>query len=64
MPGVIIRYEVKVGDEVKSGDTIVILEAMKMDNAIPTPVSGHVKALHFKTGDRVSRDDVLALIST
>lgn len=63
MPGVIIRYEVKVGDEVKSGDTVVILEAMKMDNAIPTPVSGRVKALHFKAGDRVNRDDILALIS-
>ncbi|MFA5316662.1 MAG: pyruvate carboxylase subunit B [Dehalococcoidales bacterium] len=63
MPGVIIRYEVKVGDDVKSGDTVVILEAMKMDNAIPTPVGGRVKAINFKAGDRVNRDDVMAIIS-
>ena len=62
MPGIIIRYEVEVGDEVKAGDTIVILEAMKMDNAVPTPISGRVKAIYFKTGDHVDRDDVLAVI--
>jgi len=62
IPGVIISYEVKVGDEVKAGDTIVILEAMKMDNAIPTPLSGRVKAIYFKSGDHVDRNDVLALI--
>jgi pyruvate carboxylase subunit B len=62
MPGVIIRYEVAVGDEVKAGDTIVILEAMKMDNAVPTPISGRVKAINFKTGDHVDRNDILAVI--
>ena len=62
MPGVVIRYEVEVGDEVKAGDTIVILEAMKMDNAIPTPISGRVKAIYFKSGDPVDKDDVLAVI--
>jgi len=62
MPGVIIRYEVKVGDEVKSGDTIVILEAMKMDNSIPTPVDGKVKAIYFESGDHVDRNAILAII--
>ena len=62
MPGIIIRYEVELDDEVKAGDTIVILEAMKMDNAVPTPISGQVKAIYFKTGDHVDRDDVLAVI--
>jgi len=62
MPGVIIRYEVKVDDKVKTGDTIVILEAMKMDNTIPTPVDGQVKAIYFKSGDHVDRDTVLAVI--
>jgi pyruvate carboxylase subunit B len=62
MPGIIIRYEVKAGDEVKAEDVIVILEAMKMANAITTPVGGRVKALNFASGDKVARDDVLAII--
>ena len=62
MPGIIIRYEVKVGDEVKDGDAVVILEAMKMANALTAPVSGQVKAINFKSGDRVARNDVLAVI--
>jgi len=62
MPGIIIRYEVKVGDEVKADDVIVILEAMKMANAITTPIGGRVKAINFASGDKVARDDVLAII--
>jgi pyruvate carboxylase subunit B len=62
MPGVIIQYEVNVGDMVNAGDTVVILEAMKMDNAIPSPVAGKILAINFKSGDRVARDDVLAVI--
>jgi len=62
MPGIIIRYEVKVGDEVKADDVVVILEAMKMANAITTPVGGRVKAINFAAGDKVARDDVLAII--
>ena len=62
MPGVIIRYEVEVGDEVKADDAVVVLEAMKMANAISTPVSGRVKAINFKSGDHVDTGDVLAVI--
>jgi pyruvate carboxylase subunit B len=62
MPGLIIRYDVKVGDEVKEGDNIAVLEAMKMAIDLPTPVSGRVKAISFKAGDHVARDDVLAII--
>ena len=62
MPGIIIRYEVEVGDEVKANDVVVILEAMKMANAISTPVGGRVKAINFASGDKVARDDVLAVI--
>ena len=62
MPGIIIRYEVNVGDEVKAEDVIVILEAMKMANAITTPVGGKVKAINYASGDKVARDDVLAII--
>ncbi len=62
MPGVIISYEVKVGDEVKEDDPVVMLEAMKMANAIVTTVSGRVKAINYKSGDSVARNDVLAII--
>ena len=62
MPGMILSYEVEVGDEVKADDVVVTLEAMKMANAITTPISGRVKAINFKQGDTVARDDVLAVI--
>jgi pyruvate carboxylase subunit B len=62
MPGIIIRYEVKAGDQVKADDVILILEAMKMANSITTPAAGTVKAIKFASGDKVARDDVLAVI--
>lgn len=64
MPGIIIRYTVAGGTPVKEGDTVVILEAMKMENALPSPVSGKVKSLNFKPGDKVAKDDVLAVITS
>jgi len=63
MPGMIIRYEVKVGDRVKAGDVVVLFEAMKMQNNIPSPIDGTVKALSFKPGDPVPKDAVMAVIS-
>jgi len=62
MPGTIIRYLVKEGDEVKAGDGIVVLEAMKMENVLPTPEDGKVRSIRFKPGDRVNTNDVLAII--
>lgn len=62
MPGLIIKYNVEVGATVKAGDTIVILEAMKMENALGAPCDGEVKALGFGAGDSVVKDAVLAVI--
>jgi len=62
MPGTIIRYLVKEGDEVKAGDGIVVLEAMKMENVLPAPEDGKVRSIRFKPGDRVNTNDVLAII--
>ena len=62
MPGTIIRYLVKEGDEVKAGDGIAVLEAMKMENVLPTPEDGKVRSIRFKPGDRVNTNDVLAII--
>ncbi len=62
MPGTIIKYEKNIGDQVKAGETIVVIEAMKMENALPAPASGKITAIHFKNGDSVAKDNVLAVI--
>ena len=62
MPGMIISYEKKAGDHVKKGDTVVILEAMKMENALPSPADGVIKAVNFKSGDTVPKNAVLCII--
>src|SRR5690554_5751862 len=46
LPGNIISIEVKVGDQVNEGDVLFIMEAMKMENEIPAPVSGTIKGIH------------------
>ncbi|MCP4622384.1 MAG: pyruvate carboxylase subunit B [bacterium] len=62
MPGMIISYAKNVGDAIEEGDTILILEAMKMENALPAPASGTIKAINFSSGDSVAKGDVLAVI--
>ena len=62
MPGTIINFEKQLGDKVQEGETVVILEAMKMENALPAPASGVIRAINFKSGDAVARGDVLCII--
>lgn len=62
MPGMVARYEKKEGDTVNKGETVVVLEAMKMENAITSPVSGTIKKIAFSSGDSVSKNSVLAVI--
>ncbi len=62
MPGMIVNYEKKVGDAVTEGETVVILEAMKMENALPAPCSGTIKAINYNSGDSVAKSDVLCVI--
>jgi len=62
IPGTIIRYQVNEGDNVKTGDSIAILEAMKMENDIVAPVDGKVKSLNCKPGDKVAGGTILAII--
>ncbi len=62
MPGVIVDYRVKVGDKVNKGDILTILEAMKMENALPAPCSGTIKSINFSNGDSVAKGDVLCVI--
>ena len=62
MPGMIVKYEKEVGDSISQGETVVVLEAMKMENALPAPASGTVKSVNFSSGDSVAKGDVLAVI--
>ena len=62
MPGMIVDYVANVGDAVKAGDVVVILEAMKMENALEAPVDGTVTAAMFAKGDTVTKDAVLLTI--
>jgi pyruvate carboxylase subunit B len=62
MPGMIISYSVKVGDKVNTGDLVCILEAMKMQNSLPAPAGGVVKAINFEPGASVAKDAVILVI--
>lgn len=59
MPGTILSVNVKVGDSVKAGDTLCILEAMKMENEIVAPADATVKAINVNKGDTVANGDLL-----
>jgi pyruvate carboxylase subunit B len=62
MPGLVIRYLVNEGDQVKRGDPVLVLEAMKMENSLPAPADGRVKRLVRKAGDTVARGEELAVV--
>ena len=62
LPGDIIDVTVKVGDTIKNGDTVVILEAMKMENNIHTDRDGVVKSIEVSKGDSVLEGAVLLTI--
>lgn len=62
LPGVVTEIKVAVGDEVKVGDTVLILEAMKMANNIEAEKDGKVTAICVKTGESVMEDAPLVVI--
>ena len=62
LPGVITDIKVAVGDEVQVGDTIVVLEAMKMANNLQAEKAGKVTAVCVKIGESVMEDDALVVI--
>lgn len=59
MPGLILDILVKAGDEVKEGDYLLVLEAMKMENALSAPRDGVVKAVAVAKGDTVDNGQLL-----
>ena len=62
LPGVITDIKVAVGDEVQVGDTVIVLEAMKMANNLQAEKAGKVTAICVKVGESVMEDDALVVI--
>lgn len=62
IPGTIVDVKVKVGQEVKQGDILVILDAMKMHNRIIAPMNSKVKEVNVKPGDRVCKGFVMVVL--
>ena len=62
LPGTINEIKVKVGDKVNAGDTVVILEAMKMQNNIEAETSGTITGINVNKGDAVMEGDTLVTI--
>ncbi len=62
VPGKIVRFEKAVGDSVAVKDVLIVMEAMKMKQLVPSPVAGTVKEYKVKEGDRVRAGQVLAIV--
>ena len=63
MPGTLIKVNVKVGDSVKKGDVLCVLEAMKMENDIMAPADGVVASVEASKGASVATDAVLITLN-
>lgn len=62
LPGVILEIKKNIGDDIKEGDIVFIMEAMKMENEIRSDFTGKLKTINVKTGDNVLEGDTLAEI--
>ena len=62
MPGLVLKVLAKEGSEIKKGDSVLILEAMKMENVLKSPGGGKVKLLKVKAGDKVEKNQVLVVL--
>jgi biotin carboxyl carrier protein len=62
MPGKLVRILVEVGAEIKQGDGVLVVEAMKMQNEMKSPKDGIIKEIRFEEGATVNAGEVLAII--
>ena len=62
MVGKVLEVQVSVGDTVAEDDTVIVMEAMKMEINVVAPVGGRVAEIHVAAGDAVETDQVLAVI--
>ena len=60
--GTVWKIECEVGDDIEEGDTVVILESMKMEMPVEAPCAGTVREIKIKEGEAVDEGKVLALI--
>ena len=63
MPGLVLRTLIKEGDKVQKGDTLLVLEAMKMEIRLKAPRDGHVAQLAVQEGDSVDRHQVVVMLA-
>ena len=63
MPGLVLKVLVSDGSEVKKGDSLVVLEAMKMENILKSPADGVVNKINVNPGDKVDKNQVLIQFS-
>ena len=59
LQGTVMKVNVKVGDSVKKGAAVCVIEALKMENDVPAPQDGVVASILVKSGDSVKTDEVL-----
>ena len=59
MPGLVVDVRVKEGDEVKKGDALVVLQAMKMENILKSPADVVIKRVHIKKDDTIEKNQIL-----
>ena len=59
MPGLLLKLKKNIGDHVKAGEPLLILEAMKMENEIRSPANGIVKEIFFKEGQSVEKNSII-----
>ncbi|MCA1588788.1 MAG: hypothetical protein LC730_01015 [Acidobacteria bacterium] len=63
MPGKVVRINKRAGDPVETGEAVIVIEAMKMQNELKSPKAGVVQIIRVKADDTVSAGDVLAIIA-
>lgn len=63
MPGTILNVKVSVGQAVKKGDVVCVLEAMKMENDIPAPCDGVIASVNVQKGASVAANDVIVTLN-
>jgi len=63
MPGLVLAIKAKEGDTVAAGQTLLVMEAMKMENAVTSPYAGTVAKVYVREGDSIGEGDLLVEVA-